>query len=111
MASQDEMDVFNERKHRKFGDIVVIGGDVNTYKVTSRFPLDIENLTKYPETKPRGKMFNLTHFMINFKEYIRLISTANPSDAWGFAAYSNYEDYILQFINLIYSKFPWGEWV
>lgn len=108
MASQDKIDVFNERKHRKVGDIVVIGGDVNIYKVTSTFPLDLENLTEYPETKPRGKMFNLTHFMINFKEYIRLISTPNPFDPWGYAAYKNYEGYILEFIKLIYSTFPEG---
>lgn len=97
MASQDEMDVFNERTHRKVGDIVVIGGDVNLYEVTS---------TLDPENKIKGIMFNLTHFIKNFKKYIKLSS--NPGNSWGVAACMEYENYIRDFINLIYKEFPEG---
>lgn len=38
MASHDDMDIFNPQKHTKVGDIVIIGGDVNLYKVTSSSP-------------------------------------------------------------------------
>ena len=104
MASINKMEVFNERKNRKVDDIVVIGGDFNIYKVTSTFPLDLENLT---ENKIKGKMFNLTHFIKNVKKYIELRSTLEPAE-WGLATCMNYEKYILDFIKHIYIKFPAG---
>ena len=104
MASQDDTDIFNPEKHTKLGDIVVIGGDVNLYKVTSTSPLRVENLTGYPN----GEIFNLTHFMKNFKKYMELVKETNAHNPWGDALVQQYEKYILDFINLIYTKFPKG---
>ena len=91
MASQDEMDIFNPQKHKKVGDIVVIGGDVNLYEVTST--LDLKNLTGYPE---KYKIFNLTHFIKNFEDYMKLVET-NDNDPWGVATLNLYNEYIILF--------------
>ena len=105
MASQDEIDIFNPQKHKKVGDIVVIGGDVNLYEVTSR--LELKNLTGHPENKIKDKMFNLTHFMKNFKEYMELVST-NDNDPWGVATLDSYKEYIIKFKKSIVENFPRG---
>jgi hypothetical protein len=82
MASHDDMDIFNPQKHTKVGDIVIIGGDVNLYKVTSSSPLNFKKITKYPPNRI-GEMFNLTHFMKNFKEYMTLVTDTDADDPWG----------------------------
>jgi hypothetical protein len=109
MASQDETDIFNPQKHTKVGDIFVIGGDVNLYELTST--LELKNLTGRPENKIKGKMFNLTHFMKNFKEYIeeymKLVETKD-NDPWGFATLNSYKEYIIKFKKSIDENFPPG---
>ena len=105
MASNDEMDVFNTGKHTKVGDIVIIGGDINLYKVTSTEPLDLKNITEYQPNRI-GKMFNLTHFIQNFKEYMTLVKNTTLHDPWGIAAVEEYEKYILGFKDYITRNFP-----
>ena len=102
MASQDETDIFNPQKHKKVGDIVVIGGDVNLYEVTST--LDLKNLTGHPE---KYKIFNLTHFIKNFEDYMKLVET-NDNDPWGVATLNLYNEYIIKFKKSIDENFPHG---
>jgi hypothetical protein len=111
MASQDETDIFNPQKHTKVGDIVVIGGNANLYKVISTSPLRVENTTKYPSNK-NGEMFNLTHFMKNFKEYMELVKETDVHDPWDWSnpAVQQYEDYILDFKDFMKHNFPSGEY-
>ena len=109
MASQDKMEIFNPQKHKKVGDIVVIGGDVNLYEVTST--LDLKNLTGYPE---KYKIFNLTHFIKNFEKYMELVEKymklveTNDNDPWGFATLNLYNKYIINFKKSIVENFPPG---
>ena len=53
-------------------------------------------------------MFNLTHFMKNFKEYMTLVKDTDVDDPWGYPVIQEYEEYILYFIQSIAENFPPG---
>lgn len=53
-------------------------------------------------------MFNLTHFMKNFKGYMTLVTDTDADDPWGYAVVQQYEEYILDFIQSIAENFPPG---